>query len=154
MDGWDRFAKLVSFMGGAAAFMFIQQSAPASGAGSALNFAAISAVVISFTSGLSLVYQFSTKARKHAELSRDFKKLLGAIERHDPDALNAAVLGEWRFQISALEASEPARLGALTTHCHNELVVARGNKELVTRLSWIQGLLMNYLDFDQSKLAD
>ena len=149
LDGWDRLSKLISVLGGAAAFSFIRIAAPTSGGASSLDWAAISAVVIAFTSGLSLVYQYSTRARRHAELARDFKKLLGDIERVDTMVVDASQLGIWKSQLRSLESGEPASLNALVTHCHNELSVAHGHEDHVTPLPWIQRWLMNYLDFSQ-----
>jgi hypothetical protein len=147
-DGFDRFSKLVSFIGGAAAFSFIKPGTipPSGDLGIAASFAAF----ISLISGFSLVYQFSTKARRHAELARDFKKLAGSIMKSTSQKTDEKLFEDWTTQLYALESSEPARLGALVTHCHNELCTAHGHNQDITPLPYIQKFFKNYFDFDQT----
>lgn len=143
MDGADKISKMVSVLAGAAAFAHIKNSG-----GWGDWFTAIITVV----STVSLVYGFSAKARKHAELSQSFKRLEAKVIAagkkvtiSEIDAFEAEFLIE--------EASEPCRLGALVTSCHNELCVAYGWKKEITPLPLHQVLLKNWLDFDQSELG-
>ncbi|TAG44304.1 MAG: hypothetical protein EAZ30_17325 [Betaproteobacteria bacterium] len=140
LDGADRAAKAVSALGGAAAFSQIK-SDPALG----LWLTAIITIVAT----LSLVYGPATKARKHSELARDFKRLEAdiAVACHDLSVEEAA---KFQAKYLSIESGEPASLGALVTQCHNELAVARDKAAAVTPLPILQRLFKNWFDFDQS----
>ena len=140
LDGVDKFAKAVSALGGAAAFSQIK-AAPDIGLWITAG--------ITIVATLSLVYGPSTKARKHSELARDFKRLesdivaVGAI-------LSDEQVAKFEARYVGLESSEPASLGALVTQCHNELSTACGIKEHVTPLPWWQRAFKNWFDIDQT----
>lgn len=143
LDGADRAAKAVAVLGGAAAFSQ-WKTEPTYG----LWFTGAVAVV----STLSLVYGFSTKARRHAELARDFKNLEGDLVSAGA-GLTQATIDQITGKMIKLESSEPASLGALVTQCHNELCTAQGRLTEVTELPCHHRLLKNWLDFDQSITA-
>lgn len=140
LDGVDRAAKLVSALGGAAVFSQIKAEP-----GIGLWISAVITVVAT----VSLVYSPSTKARKHSELARDLKRLESEIV-----GAGAALPPEQIARLDAkflnIESSEPAALGALVTQCHNELSVAIGQRDQITRLPLIQRAFKNWFDFDQS----
>lgn len=141
LDGVDRASKAIGVLGGATAFAQLTSSDPTLG-----KWAAAAVAVVST---LALVYNPSFTARRHAELARDFKELEG-----DLVALGTPVRQSPYFQLKArvsrLEAQEPAALGALVTHCHNQLSRAMGREDKVVPLPLHQRWLKNWFDFDQS----
>jgi hypothetical protein len=143
LDGIDRAAKATSALGGAAAFSQIR-SDPGLGL--------LITGFISVVSSLSLVYGPSTKARKHADLARDFKLLESEITAEV--GLTAQQIAKFNSRYQRLEASEPASLGALVTQCHNELSMALGQRSHITPLPLWQRLFKNWVDIDQTLPAD
>lgn len=140
LDGVDKVAKGVSALGGAAAFSQIKAD-PDMG----LWITALITVI----STASLVYGPSGKARKHSELARDHKRLESDIVGAGADLAIEQIV-KFDAQFLKIESSEPAALGALVTQCHNELSVAIGQRDQVTRLPLIQRAFKNWFDFDQS----
>ena len=140
LDGVDKAAKLVSALGGAAAFSQVKNTGD-------LGFWITGFITVVAT--LSLVYGPSAKARKHAELARDFKRLEAEVVGTGRSDTEAQIC-KFEAQYLSLESSEPAALGALVTLCHNELCEAYGVRNQITRLPWWQSLLRNYFDFDQT----
>lgn len=143
LDGVDRAAKAASALGGAAAFGWLKNEP-----GVGMAFAA----VITLISTLSLVYGPSTKARRHAELAKDFKRLEADIVTCG-NSLSQDKVAAFEARLALLESGEPASLGALVTQCHNELAFALGKPELVTPLPFWQRMFKNWFDFDQSAAA-
>ncbi|MEO8022863.1 hypothetical protein [Polaromonas sp.] len=141
LDGWDRFATFLSAIGGAAAFSQILSDH--------IEVSAWIAAGIALVSTLALAYGPAAKARRHAELSRDYKHLESEL-RECGTEVDEKGLNALEARLLRLEATEPATLGALVTQCHNELSVAFGHSGLVTPLPRHQRWLKNILDFDQS----
>lgn len=140
LDGVDKTAKAVSALGGAAAFSQIK-SAP--------DWGLWITGIITLVSTLSLVYGPSGKARKHAELARDFKRLESDIVAAGVN-LSAEQISAFDARYLTLESSEPAALGALVTQCHNELSMAIGQHAHVTPLPLFHRLFKNWFDIDQT----
>lgn len=144
LDGLDRAASFIAALGGAAAFAKLQEN-PCFG----LWVTGLVAVV----SMIALVYSPAARARHHAELARDFRLLDAELSMVDPSD-NEDRLAKLRYQYLTKEASEPPALGALVTHCHNELCEAIGAKDDVTPLPWHQSLLKNWFDFNQTMSSE
>lgn len=140
LDGVDRFAKFLSAIGGAAAFARINADPELS-----MWFAGAIALI----STLSLTYGPAAKARRHAELARDYKRLEAQLVECG-ESYDLIKLSQFEAELLRLEASEPASLGALVTQCHNELSVAFDHSAKVTPLPWWQRPFKNVFDFDQS----
>lgn len=140
LDGMDRSAKVVSALGGATAFAFLKSNH---------DYGLWATGFIAITSALSLVYSPSTKARKHADLAKDFK-LLEADILGKGDGITWLDLAAFEGRYVRIEASEPASLGALVTQCHNELAAAMGQNDHITPLPLIDRLFKNWVDIDQS----
>ncbi len=138
LDGCDRWSKFVSVVGGAASFSVLKDS-PAIPA------------LITIVSALSLVFGFSTKARKHADLARSFKNLEAELILLDCNC-ETKFLRNVKAQYLRIESEEPASLGALVTDCHNHLCTSHNRKEEITRLNWFHWMFKNWIDFDQSKI--
>jgi hypothetical protein len=89
------------------------------------------AAFITATSALSLVFSFSERSKRHAELARSFRDVISDISSKSDFGVTDAMASEWAGKVCALEAKEPPTLGALTVMCQNELAIARGDKNLV-----------------------
>ena len=140
LDGVDKTSKAISALGGAAAFSQVRDDG-------VLGFWITGTITVIAT--LSLVYGPSVRARKHAELARDFKKLEAEIISSGR-SLTDSQLAKLDAQFLSLESSEPASLGALVTQCHNELSCANDLQAHVTPLPFWQKLFKNWFDFDQT----
>lgn len=140
LDGVDKASKAVSALGGAAAFSQVKTAGD-----SGLWITGF----ITLIATLSLVYGPSTKARKHAELARDYKRLESDIAACGED-ISAPQLSKFEAKFISLESSEPASLGALVTQCHNELSESIDAKGHITPLPIWQRLFKNWFDIDQT----
>mgnify|MGYP000547076748 CR=1 FL=1 len=140
LDGCDKWAKFVAAIGGAAAFAQFKGDS---------NIGAWISAFISVISTLSLVFGFSTKARKHYDLARDFKKLEAELAALGRDVTDMQ-LDEFKKRYLLVETGEPSSLSALVTDCHNQLCKAHGIEDRIAPLPFYQNWLMNFLDFDQS----
>lgn len=140
LDGMDKTAKAVSAIGGAAAFSQLKDHA---------TFGLWVVGFITLVSTLSLVYGPSAKARRHAELARDYKRLEAEIILVGT-VISEAQIAKYDSQRVCLEASEPASLGALTTQCHNELCEAIGDKSQITPIPFWHWFFKNWFDIDQT----
>ncbi len=140
LDGLDRLCKAATAIAGGAAFAHLKEDP---------TFGLWVTGGIAIVSTLSLVYGFSGKARKHAQLARDFKRLESEVVAESTNLSDEKLAG-FESRLVSLEASEPPALGALVTHCHNELATSIGHTDQVTKLARHQWLLRNWFDFDQS----
>lgn len=138
LDGCDKWSKFVSVIGGATAFAEVKGLQEI-------------AALITVVSTLSLVFGFSNKARKHADLARSFKNLEAELSLLDHNCETKLLL-DIQAKYLRIESEEPASLGALVTDCHNHLCAAHDKQKEITPLVLTQRLFKNWIDFDQSKL--
>lgn len=136
-DNADKAAKAFAAIGGAAAVASLLADP---------DTRLFSAAAVSVVSTLSLVFSPAQKARKHAELARDFKKLWAKIEELGPYLTDKEV-ASFNAQILLLESSEPASMSALVRRCENQISVAMGQRADVVPLSFKEWLLMHVWDF-------
>lgn len=104
------------------------------------------AAAITLTSTLSLVFGFSDKARRHAELVRNFKQVEADLLKKGERDFCEADLTECASRIATLEASEPPALGSLVRICQNELARARGQAEACKQVGLLGWLFAHFLD--------
>jgi len=140
LDGVDRCSQAIGMLGGAAAFAAVFTTPG--------GFSVPGAIVAVVGAG-ALCYGPGAKARRHAELARDYKSLHAAIVRCGAP-LTVEQRCDFDARILLLEANEPAALGALVTQCHNELSVALDRAHAVTPLRLRERLFANWIDFDQT----
>lgn len=140
IDGADKASKAISALGGAAAFSQIKSNG---------DWGLWITGFITLVSTLTLVYSTSAKARKHAELARDFRRLEADVLAVGDDITGAQIARFDSVRVS-LEASEPASLGALVTQCHNELCESFGLIDQITPIPWPHRLFKNVVDIDQT----
>jgi len=136
-DTVDRLIKTVALIGGSAAF------AKATDA----DIVKWAAVAIALTSAFSLVFAFSERARKHAELGKSFSELAANLLQKGERDFSEADLNLLEADVRHLESTEPATLGALVVICQNELAVAQNHPEMLHELRFHQRLFAQFWDF-------
>lgn len=108
------------------------------------------AAAITISSTLSLVFGFSDKARRHAELVRNFKQVESDLLRKGERDFCEQDLTDCAARIAMLEASEPPSLATLVRICQNELACARGAAESCKRVGLMPRLLAHFFDMPLS----
>lgn len=111
----DKLGKAVAVFGGSAALWKISDPGLVSQI----------AALITASSALSLVFSFSERSKRHAELARSFREIASDIMGTSDFAIRDSKASEWMGKVCALEAKEPPALSALVVLCQNELAVAR-----------------------------
>ena len=134
-DFCDRGAKVVSIVGGSAALYKVGTD----------EVVAVAAAVITVVSALSLVLGFGEKARRHAELSRNFKQVQAEMLRVGEREYTEANVQDWEARVTLLEASEPAALGVLVRICQNELAAVKPGS-MPRKVGWWRWPLAHLLD--------
>ena len=105
-------------------------------------------LVIAITSTFSLVFGFSDKAKKHADLAKRYKLLLADIYIQHIDELTQPLINSWQEAFYRIEAEEPPSLGALVIICQNELAAASGHDDYIVPLTKSQKILAHFFDFN------
>ena len=137
----DRVAKACALVSGTAAFQALRSSTDHDGNTWAL------VIVLAFTlpSLLSLCFGWGDMARKHASLAESFSRLIASISGTcNPTEKD---LHEWNSQIGMIEAGEPAALTCLVSICQNQIAIAAGQFDKVSRLKWYQRWFAHFFDF-------
>lgn len=111
----DKLGKAIAIFGGSAALWKIGDP----------DLVAQIAALITMSSALSLVFSFSDRSKRHAELARSFREVAGDILGTSDFSIRDAKASEWMGKVCSLEAKEPPALSALVVMCQNELAVAR-----------------------------
>lgn len=112
-------------------------------AGSAWTSAA--AVTTAALSLVPLVFNPAMKARHHAELAAEFKRLLADGERTG-EHWAPAQCDAFSARAVTLEAGEPAHLGGLVADCQNQLAIAEDRKP-AAKLGFFGHLFKHLVDF-------
>jgi|GEM_PF-3354582 len=107
------------------------------------------ALAITFLSALSLVFSFSERSKRHAELARGFCLVAGDIVKLGRDFLDADV-NRWNESLYKLDASEPPALGALVVLCQNEIALAKDQPDAVIPQNVCVRLLAHFFDMPRS----
>lgn len=137
----DKLAKAVAILGGSAALAKTVSAEQLT----------LVAAAITVSSTLSLVFGFSDKARRHAELARSFKQIEADMLRKGERDFTETDLSEWAGRIAALEASEPPSLGNLVRICHNELAQASGQLDKRRKVGFIRWAFAHLVDLPLAK---
>lgn len=132
----DKLGKAVSLFGGSAALWKISNE----------NVVAAMAVAVTASSAFSLVFSFSERSKRHAELAQGFRLIISEILAKSEFEINNADASGWMSKVCALEAKEPPSLSALTVMCQNELAIARNALEKVKPQSWLTRVLAHFFD--------
>jgi hypothetical protein len=104
------------------------------------------AAVVTASSALSLVFSFSERSKRHAELAQGFRGIIAEILSRSEFDINNVDASGWMSKVCALEAKEPPSLSALTVMCQNELAIARNAHEKIKPQSWRTRVLAHFLD--------
>lgn len=102
---------------------------------------------ITLTSTLSLVFGFSDRSKRHAELARNFRQLEAEMVAVGESELGEPVLCRWEEKPRQLESHEPPALGGLVVLCQNELAAAASQPERIVPLTWWQRRFVQFFDF-------
>lgn len=114
----DKLGKAIAIFGGSAALWRSSNS----------NFVGYLAALITATSALSLVFSFSERSKRHAELARGFRELIVDVVSAGDFDIDDKQASKWMSQMYALDAKEPPALSALVVMCQNEVAVARNGQ--------------------------
>ena len=133
----DKLGNAVGVIGGSAALASL--SNPVLLAWIALSITVVSAVV--------LVFGFSDRARRHADLAKSFRQLEASIVKCGERDFTEENVTSWDADTRMLESGEPPALGALVVLCQNELACAQGHKGHIVHMSWPQRVLAHLFDF-------
>jgi len=131
---FDKIGKAVSLFGGSAALWKIADPI----------LVAKIAAAITASSALSLVFSFSERSKRHAELARSFRELASDIVGNGDFDIPDAKASGWMGKVCALEAKEPPALSGPVVLCQNELAIAR--KAEVYPQSFIARCLAHFID--------
>lgn len=135
-EACDKLAKAVAVIGGSVSL------ARLGGADLMLFVAA----AITLTSTLSLVFGLSDRARRHASLASDFRRLEADIVARGERDFTESDIGAWCARERTLEASEPPALGNLVRICQNELAVAQNQPEKVKPVGFVRHMAAHWVD--------
>lgn len=136
----DKLGKAASLFGGSAALWKIGNE----------GVVATMAAAVTASSALSLVFSFSERSKRHAELSQGFRGIIGEILSKSEFDVNPVDASSWMSKVCALEAKEPPSLSALTVMCQNELAIAKKANHLVKQQSFFIRILAHFLDMPQT----
>lgn len=132
----DKLGKAVSVIGGSAAVWKIKNNA----------LVEYLAILITVTSTMSLVFGFSEKSKRHAELSRKYKAVIADIAGIGERNFTEDNINSWEEKIRVIEVEEPPALSALVRLCQNELAHAANDKKAIIKLSFYERLFAHFLD--------
>lgn len=108
------------------------------------------ALAITVVSSIALVFGFSDRARRHADLAKDFRQLESAIVGRGERDFTEQDVSAWDASTRMLESTEPPALGALVVLCQNELARAQGQLGCVVQMNWMERLGAHFVDFNVS----
>jgi hypothetical protein len=132
----DRIAKSVAVVGGSALVFKV--------ANDQIMFAFGLAVL--FTSTLSLVFQYSSRATAHAGLAKDWSMIEKDICAQEN--ITEVQICTFESRAAGLDGLEPRVLRALVADCQNELARAENEENFLRPLSLRQKLLMHFIDIE------
>ena len=133
---WDKLGKVASLIGGSAT---LYKSADA-------GLVSCIALAITTTSALSLVFGFSERSKRHADLSRKFKLLVASIALKGHFDYSEADINAWEAEKCQLETAEPPGLSLLVVLCQNEIAAAQNQGEKVIRIGFFKRQLAYFFD--------
>lgn len=136
----DKYTKATSLLCGSAALWKITDQ----------RVVEVMALLITFLSALSLVFSFSERSKRHAELARGFCLVAGDIVKLGRDFLDADV-NRWNESLYKLDASEPPALAALVVMCQNEIALAKDQPGAVIPQNICVRLLAHFFDMPRSR---
>lgn len=128
-ESLDKTVKAIAIIGGSASFAAAVNT---STAGDVLLKWATAAIAVA--SALALVFGFSDRSKRHAELARNFRELEAAIIGRGKRDFDEDDLKVWESKARMLETSEPPSLNLLVLICQNEIAIATGQHDKIVRI--------------------
>lgn len=111
------------------------------------EFASPLIAVAAATATAELIFRFSERARRHANLARDFIELEREIERCGPTPTEED-LKALRCRRLEIESSEPNVLRVLNVICDDEVSIANGvDERYLSNIRWHQRAFAPFFDF-------
>jgi hypothetical protein len=135
---FDKWVKVIAIIGGSVAFASLALSD---------GMRKTVAALIALSSTLALVFGFTDRTKKHAELARKFRELEAKITSKGERGYQESDFGVWEGERGLLEATEPPALNALVTICQNEIFVANGQREKIVHIPLYQKIFSQFLSF-------
>lgn len=138
-DWWDKFAKAIAVLGGAATVVSVVHV-------DAIRLAIAAAITV--TSTLSLVFGFSQKARQHFDLRKRYGQL--EAEVLESDIVDSVLLSKWNGKIALIEADEPPPLAALVQISQNDVTRSRGQHDHIHPVGFWRSAFANIFNLSAS----
>lgn len=140
-DRWDKIATLIL---GTAAFTQVV----------AEGYRNVLTLAFAVLASASLVFDFSERARKHAELATKFKLLQAEIDAKGKRRFEESDISSWAAKIAVIESGEPPYFCALIRLCQNEIARADGKPQDIYKLSWVNRWLAHIWPFTDCAMAN
>lgn len=137
-DYLDRAANAAALIGGSAAFASASDADLVRAASAFVTFAAI----------ISLVFAFAAKARRHASMAEQYKRIEADILRIGDFDYTEEQVNSWLARIAETEATEAPTLRTLVSLCQNDLAIAANQPEKVIEQPWLKRLLAHIFDIE------
>lgn len=136
----DKLGKASSLFGGSAALWKIGDE----------NLVKNLAAFITASSALSLVFSFSERSKRHAELAQGFRAIISEILAKSEFEITPIDAGSWMSKVCTLEAKEPPSLSALTVMCQNELAISKGADNKIRPQNFCTRIFSHFFDMPLS----
>jgi hypothetical protein len=108
--------------------------------------------IIAILSSFDLVVGFSTKARDHHDLMKEFNELEMEMTREDQHPSRQGLIAFTNKRL-AIEENEPPTLRVLDMYCHNELCLSMGYpKRELLKIGKMQRTFVSYFDIDPNSI--
>lgn len=133
-DRWAKFCALIA--GGAAFSTFL----------STVDQKAMAGVIVSAVTLPSLLFNWTERARLHAELANKYLKLRADISRVGSREFSRENINDWRAELYLIEQTEPSILSAVLAECHNHIASREYEPESIIVLTTRQKLLAHLFD--------
>lgn len=117
------------------------------------SFQSWTSLLAAFLSIIPLVFGFSQRAKDHAQLAADHRRLLAEILTAGVRLSESDFL-RFRGRAAQIAASEKTPLGALVVQCQNELAVAKDQGESVVHIGHWTRIWMHFYNFDTATIKE
>lgn len=140
-DLLDRATNAAALIGGSAAFAAAADTSLVKVAGAA----------VACTGALALVFSFADKARRHASLAEDYKRVESEIMRCGDFDYTETQVNAWRSRIAEIESVEPPTLRTMVSLCQNDIALAANQPEKVIPQPFIKRVLAPFFDIEPAR---
>ena len=113
----------------------------------------IAAVMVVFSTILSLVFGFSDKARQHSTMAESYKRIEAEMHRAGDYDYTERAINIWKSQIAEIESGEPQTLRTLVTLCQNEIAAAENQPDKIIPVPMLQRMFAHFFDVSAGKVV-